>query len=236
MFDKQVSEECEFTAAIQSYHADLSRYCRMMTGTPWDADDLLQETLIKAFKSGSVLENHPAPKAFLFRVATNTWIDHCRRNKVPEDTYEDEQFANGNDKYEFEVREALETLIYRLPPRQVAIVLLMDVFGFSAKSAAAMMEVTEGAVKAALHRARSTLKKVKIEEKREQILLKSKSAAELVEIFLEAFQQHDAVAVSRAYLSLQDHGVEVKRVSSGKILSFQFQDPDGNVFTVTAKA
>ncbi|HET7579261.1 MAG TPA: RNA polymerase sigma factor [Bacillales bacterium] len=224
-----------FMAAVQPYYADLARYCRMMTGTPWDGDDLLQETLIKAFKSPTSLEEHPAPKAYLFRIATNAWIDHCRKNKIPVDTYEDQKFANPDARLEFEVREALETLVHRLPPRQVAIVLLMDVFGFAARSAAAMMEVTEGAVKAALHRARTTLKQVKSREEQEQTRLKSKSPPELVELFLKAYHQRNPAAVVRIYRSLQHQGVEVKRVSRGPVLSFQFQDPDGNVFTVTAK-
>jgi RNA polymerase sigma factor (sigma-70 family) len=224
-----------FMAFIRPYRSDLSRYCRMMAGNPWDADDLFQETLIKAYQSSVSLGEHPAPKAYLFRIATHVWIDHCRKNKVPLDRYEDERFAVQTHALEFEVREALEELLCLLPPRQVSVLLLTDVFGFSARSAAAMMEMTEGALKAALHRARTTLKQAKEEEKQTRFRLRLKSVAELVDLFLKAFQQKNPVAVSRAYHALQYHGVEVMRVLNRGTVSFRFEDPDGNVFAVVAR-
>ncbi|HET7657076.1 MAG TPA: sigma-70 family RNA polymerase sigma factor [Bacillales bacterium] len=228
-------KQSRFQSVLQSYQADLEKYCRMLAGTPWDGDDLLQETLIKAFKSSTSLENHPVPKAFLFRVATHAWIDHCRRNKLKVDTYERmDRFGSLDSSMDFEIRGAMEALVHRLPPRQVVVILLIDVFGFSASSAAEMMEVTDGAVKALLHRARNTLKLAKDDEKREQDRLKTKSAAELIDLFLEAFHRFDPAAVIRVYHSLQEKGVEIKRVSGGGRLMFQFRDPDGNILTVTA--
>ena len=226
----------QFMDILQRYQSDLARYCRMLTGTPWDAEDLLQEALIKVYQSSVSINEHPAPKAYLFRTATNAWIDHCRKNKVPLDTYEDERIMVRPHNIDFEVRETLEELLCHLPPRQVAILLLTDVFGFTAGQAASMMDMTEGSVKAALHRARTNVKQIKEQEVRAQSRMKSKSVSELVDIFLKAFKKHDPVAISRAYHSLKHHGVEVQRVTGSGMVSFQFSDPDGNVFTVTAKA
>lgn len=224
-----IESDYDFLSSIEPHHSDLTRYCRMIAGTPWDGDDLLQETLIKAFKSANQLRKHPAPKAYLFRIATNAWIDHCRKNKIRLDTYYEEKLPDPNETLQFEVREAIETLVHQLPPKQVAVVLLIDIFGFTANAAASMIDTTEGAVKAALHRARRKLKALK-----ERSDPSSKCASELVEVFLEAFHKRDPLAVTQAYHSLKTHGVEVQRVSQGKVLSFQFKDPDGNVFTVTA--
>jgi RNA polymerase sigma-70 factor (ECF subfamily) len=225
-----------FMRTLEPFSSDLYRYCRMMTGTPWDADDLYQETLMKAYQASISFGEHPAPKAYLFRIATNAWIDQCRKNKYSLDTYEDEHYAVKTQNLAFDIREAMEELLCHLPPRQLSILLLIDVFEFDVRSASVLMDMTEGALKAALHRARTTLKQVKQEEGQVRSSLKLKSVPELVDIFLAAFQRHDPVAVSRAYYSLKHHGVDVKRVARSGAVSFQFEDPDGNVFTVVAEA
>ncbi|HET7627434.1 MAG TPA: RNA polymerase sigma factor [Bacillales bacterium] len=226
----------ENESLIASLHPELSKYCRMVAGTPWDGEDLMQDTLFKAFNAKTSLKEHPAPKAYLFRIATNTWIDHCRKNKRPVDTYEEEKNAESGTESEFEAIEAVESLVHRLPPRQVAIVLLIDVFGFSALDAADMLGTTEGALKAALHRARAALRRVKNQEEKAQKRLKSKSAAELIDLFLKAFQRFDPSEVIHVYHSLQEQGIAIQRVAHGRTLTFQFQDPDGNVFSVVASA
>ncbi len=226
----------EFMKTVQPHLPDLSRYCRMTAGTPWDGEDLLQETLIKAFQSAAVFVNHPEPKAYLFRIAANAWIDHCRKNKAPLDPYREALPLVQPHGLDFEIREAMEELFCHLPPRQASVLLLTEVFGFSAQSAASMLEMTEGAVKAALHRARTTLKRVKRRDDEVRSRFKAKSVAELADIFLDAFQQHDPAAVSRAYRSLKHRGMEAKRIIGEGMVFFQLRDPDGNVFTVAAPA
>jgi RNA polymerase sigma-70 factor (ECF subfamily) len=59
---------------------DLHRYCLRLTGHLWDAEDLAQETMLRAFATlGSVHHSIQSPRAYLLRVATNTWIDALRR-------------------------------------------------------------------------------------------------------------------------------------------------------------
>jgi RNA polymerase sigma factor (sigma-70 family) len=67
---------------LQEYEFDLRSYCRMLTGTPWDAEDLYQETMLKALKAEGKFLLHPSPKALLFRIASNAWIDECRKRKA----------------------------------------------------------------------------------------------------------------------------------------------------------
>jgi RNA polymerase sigma-70 factor (ECF subfamily) len=71
-----------FEPFILKFESDLRSYCRMLTGTPWDADDLYQDTMMKALKAQEKLLAHPAPRAFLFRIASNAWIDECRKRKA----------------------------------------------------------------------------------------------------------------------------------------------------------
>ena len=56
----------------------LYRYCRYLSRSPWDAEDLVQDTLARAFATLGGLHEPPRdPRAWLFRVASNLWIDHA---------------------------------------------------------------------------------------------------------------------------------------------------------------
>jgi RNA polymerase sigma-70 factor (ECF subfamily) len=162
----------KFEDMIQPHQPSLWNYCKYLTGSPWDGDDLFQETLLKAFATLSQMWHPVYPKSYLFRIATNTWIDHLRKNKVKLDTYEDSHGTEDHDQAE--LTDAVEILIHNLPPRQAVVVLLMDVFAFTAQETASMIKLTEGAVYSALHRARKNLKSLPVNE--EKASIKSVSA------------------------------------------------------------
>jgi RNA polymerase sigma-70 factor (ECF subfamily) len=133
---------------------ELFRYCRHLTRSPWDAEDLAQDAMARAFATlGCLAEPPPNPRAWLFRVASNLWIDQVRRRRedpgaVPESTTTPEPRAP---------REAMGTLIARLSPQERAAVVLKDVFDLSAEEIAEALSTTVGAVKTALHRGRGKL-------------------------------------------------------------------------------
>lgn len=111
-----------FDRLITKYESELRSYCRMLTGTPWDADDLFQDTLLKAFKAKGRLLQHPSPRAFLFRVASNAWIDECRKRKADVGLPEGyETFSSNFDEYSLDVKDSLELLVpqYRHSKRPV---------------------------------------------------------------------------------------------------------------------
>jgi RNA polymerase sigma-70 factor (ECF subfamily) len=66
---------------------ELYRYCRYLTRSPWDAEDLVQDTLARAFVAlGCVHQEIENPRAWLFRVASNQWMNHRRHVRaVPSD-------------------------------------------------------------------------------------------------------------------------------------------------------
>lgn len=136
----------------------LWRYCYRLTGSPWDAEDLVQETMIRAFARLTHCWQPLDPKPYLFRIATNAWIDQQRRNRLPMDemTTADDLADAAPDPAT--VWGAMEHLASRLPPRQRVVVLLVDLFDFTAAEVAAMIRATEGSVRAALHRGRVTLR------------------------------------------------------------------------------
>jgi len=146
-----------FEAWIEPHRAPLWRYCRSLTGSPWDGEDLFQETLLKAFATLSQRWHPSSPKSYVFRIASNAWIDQLRKRRIEFDRYEEERIVEEAPD-PLLMREALEVLVASLPPRQAMIVLLMDVFAFSGAETAGMVRMTEGAVYAALRRARVRLR------------------------------------------------------------------------------
>lgn len=151
----------EFLALTEPHRPALWRFCLRLTGSPWDAEDLVQETMLRAFaRLGNFWQPLADARAYLFRVASNTWIDSLRRGRVALDPLDEtrELAANDDPSLGADVSDALERLVLLLPPRQRVIVLLSDVFDFPAREIGAMVGATEGAVRAALHRARETLR------------------------------------------------------------------------------
>ncbi|QHW31721.1 RNA polymerase sigma factor [Paenibacillus rhizovicinus] len=90
------------------YESDLRSYCRMLTGTPWDAEDLYQETMLKSLRANAAFLSHLAPRAFLFRVASNAWLDVCRKRKADVRLpVGHEALASETDTYSFDTEAAL---------------------------------------------------------------------------------------------------------------------------------
>jgi RNA polymerase sigma factor (sigma-70 family) len=74
----------QFLEAFESLRPELYRYCRHLTSSPWDAEDLAQDVLTRAFVTlGKLGAAPPNPRAWLFRVATNAWIDQQRWPRGP---------------------------------------------------------------------------------------------------------------------------------------------------------
>lgn len=144
-----------FLQRTEPLRPDLHRYCRSLAGSPWDAEDLVQDTLLRAFaKLSETPEGIDNPKAYLFRIASNLWIDHFRRGEpaVPEPPP-----AAAPPWRSTEVRDAARQLMQMLPPQERAAVVLKDVFDFRLEEIATTLRTTVGAVKAALHRGRERL-------------------------------------------------------------------------------
>lgn len=173
----------------------LKRYCLTLTQSPWEAEDLAQDTWVKALgymktsehsklknemndtsqmnnntehtrrTDFSTVMNHPNPEALLLRIARNTWTDIIRRkvtlSRVLEMDQPRTEEAAGYGL--FEIEAAFQALQKHLSPLQQAVFLLRDVFGHSGIEAAEILDTTEGAVKAALHRARQALPAVRQE-------------------------------------------------------------------------
>jgi RNA polymerase sigma-70 factor (ECF subfamily) len=171
MTDVQITNDMQATSRT-AYHAfidlivpfrpELHRYCRKLTGDIWDAEDLVQDTLLKGFatlglKHGTI-EN---PRGYLVRIATNLWIDAQRHRAVAAQASAREM-ASATASVQAPsdqagARHAAEKLIAQLAPQERAAIVLKDVFDMSLKECAEILSTSENAVKAALHRGRERL-------------------------------------------------------------------------------
>lgn len=188
-----------FLETYEPLRTDLYRYCRHLTRSPWDAEDLAQDALARAFVTlGQMGHAPPNPRAWLFKVASNLWIDRLRRSRREEVTEVAGGATGGDDRRG--AREAAGTLIGQLSPQERAAVVLKDVFDLSLEEAADALSTTVGAIKAALHRARGKLVEAPAEEP-------SAPRPAVLDAFCEAFNAGDIDRL--AALLLDTSSVEV---------------------------
>lgn len=154
--------------SLQELGTSLHRYCLSLTRSGTEADDLAQETWTKAL-GYSRFALSPNPEALLLRIAKNTWIDAVRRRGSLIRALERSEAGAESTRIPADegdisgIELAFQSLISYLSPLQRTAFVLRDVMGYSAAEAAVSLRTTEGAVKAALHRARLALDKVREE-------------------------------------------------------------------------
>lgn len=146
----------EFLDRLEPLRRDLYAYCRHLAGNAFDAEDLVQESLTRAFTQAAQAHSPiERPRAWLFRVATNTFVDGYRRHHPVPAELPDRAAPTAADPVE--VRDAWRELVTLLPPQERAALALKDLFGFTLAETADVLRTTPGAVKAALHRGRGRL-------------------------------------------------------------------------------
>lgn len=144
-----------FLETYEPLRSQLYRYFRYLTRSPWDAEDLSQDALASAFVTLARMDKEPPnPRVWLFRVASNLWIDEVRKRREVPHTPTTEPATTGEPRAP---REAAGTLLIKLAPQERAAVVLKDVFELSLEEIAEALDTTVGGVKAALHRGRGKL-------------------------------------------------------------------------------
>jgi RNA polymerase sigma-70 factor (ECF subfamily) len=177
--------EPDFNDAARRYRHELHVYCYRMLGSFDDAEDHVQEVLLRAWRSRDSFQGRASIRAWLYRIATNICLDTLRRHRrgpvlasssgpstpsvtsVPwlqpyPDVLLDELVSDQPDPEAHVVtRESISlaylTTIQLLPPRQRAVLILRDVLDWPAGEVAAQLDSTVPAVKSALQRARRTI-------------------------------------------------------------------------------
>jgi len=159
-------DEQAFALLIEPHRRTLHLHCYRMLGSLHDADDALQETMLRAWKGSGRYEPRAQLGAWLHTIATNVCLTAIgRRRSHPIAMSDDlEHLQPYPDRLleDLVVRETVElafiTAIQLLPPKQRAVLILRDVLGWSAKEAAEALDDSVAAVTSALQRARMSLK------------------------------------------------------------------------------
>ncbi len=184
-----------FLDTFEPLRPDLYRYCRYLTRSPWDAEDLVQDAMARGFVTlGTLFHELASPRAWMFRVATNLWIDRTRRQQRERASL---AAAPGDPVATVEPRgprEAAGTLLAQLAPQERAAVVLKDVFELSLEDIAAALSTTVGAVKAALHRGRGKLAEPAVEPEARV------PAPGVLDAFCAAFNARDLPALTALLL------------------------------------
>ncbi|MCU6713119.1 RNA polymerase sigma factor [Paenibacillus sp. J5C_2022] len=179
----------------------LYRYCLSMTGSEWEAQDLSQETWLKALDVMSRLK-HTNPEALLITIARNKWIDHCRRSAVFKGKLARLASVSDQNSYvsdhigSLEMERAFQSLLQHLTPQQCSVFLLREVLGYSIEETAQLLDKSGGAVKAALHRARESLHKVRERLRDEEGWpIENEERQRLLRELVQAYERGDTFAL-----------------------------------------
>jgi RNA polymerase sigma factor (sigma-70 family) len=149
----------QFLAMVEGVRPELHRYCARLTGSVIEGEDIVQDTLAKAFYALSLSAEVPPLRPWLFRIAHNTALDFLKSHgkKYMDVHAEIEEIAGFDDKPDPAVVRAALALFLSLPVTQRSAVILKDVLDHSLEETATTMGTTVMAVKAALVRGRGKL-------------------------------------------------------------------------------
>lgn len=150
----------EFLGMVEGIRPELHRYCARLTGSVVEGEDIVQDTLAKAFYTLTLTPEQPPLRPWLFRIAHNAALDHLKSHgRRYTDVRDDMDDVAGytDDADPAVVRAALARFV-ALPLSQRSAVILKDVLGHSLEETAETMGTTVLAVKAALVRGRAALR------------------------------------------------------------------------------
>jgi RNA polymerase sigma-70 factor, ECF subfamily len=165
----QAGDERAFRRLVEPYRHALEVHCYRMLGSLPDAEDLAQETLLRAWRALGRFEPRAQFQTWLYRIATNACLDELeRRPRRPEliDPFPDRPVGDGeatvyDPAARYAIREGMELALVRaiqqLPGRQRPVLIFRDVLGWTAPEVAEVLESTVASVNSALQRARATI-------------------------------------------------------------------------------
>jgi RNA polymerase sigma-70 factor, ECF subfamily len=195
----------DFEAAVAPFRGELHAYCYRMLGSVHDADDALQDALLRAWRGMDRFEGRSSFRSWLYRIATNASLDLIERRpkRVLPIELDGEEEPLWLEPYPdppeatYEQRESVElafvAAVQHLPGTQRAALLLRDVLGFRAAEVASLLDTSVDSVNSALARARRVLRERTPERSQQETLqaLGDDEVRAVVERYTDALERGD---------------------------------------------
>jgi RNA polymerase sigma-70 factor, ECF subfamily len=208
----------------ERHRRELTAYCYRMLGSPFEAEDAVQETMLRAWRSLERFEGRSSLRSWLYRIATNVCLDMLsskeRRARpmdlgearspdgaigeilpeatwiepVPDGLVAPEDDPSAVAQSRETIRLAFIAALQHLPPRQRAVLILCEVLQWRAAEVAELLETSVAAVNSALQRARSTLDDADVADVGRGKL--SEHDSDLLARYVEAFESYDMDALT----------------------------------------
>ena len=216
----------ELERQLEEYRRELTGYCYRMLGSAFDAEDAVQETMVRAWRNLDRFEGRSALKSWLYRIATNVCLDMLsgkERRIRPLDlgapgtadsrltTRPDSEWLepipdgrvledDGDPAKLAEERETLRLAfvgaLQHLPPQQRAVLILREVLRWRANEVAELLDTSVASVNSALQRARASLDATELTPS-EPLEPLDEEQQELLKRYVDAFQRYDISALTK---------------------------------------
>ena len=210
---------------LEQYRSELTAYSYRMLGTPFDAEDAVQDAFVRAWRSRDRFEGRAAMRSWLYRIATNVCLDmlksrerrarpmdlgpssepieanlHTRSETTWIEPIPELQVAPEGDPADVTVaRESIKlafiAALQRLPAKQRAVLILREVLRWEATEVAELLETSVASVNSALQRARATLAKSNVSTADPMPKL-SDADRKLLQRYVKAFEEYDMTALT----------------------------------------
>jgi RNA polymerase sigma-70 factor, ECF subfamily len=200
---------------LEQYRSELTAFCYRMLGSPFEAEDAVQETFLRAWRGFDRFEGRAALRSWLYRIATNVCLDllsgrerrarpmdlgparepvEANLNTLPEVTWlqpipTPEEIAETRET----IRLAFVAALQHLPARQRAVLILCEVLRWKASEVAELLETSVASVNSALQRARANLESANVMDTAPTV---DEADADLLARYVNAFEAYDMDALT----------------------------------------
>jgi RNA polymerase sigma-70 factor, ECF subfamily len=201
---------------LEPYRRELTGYCYRMLGSGFDAEDAVQETMVRAWKSADRLQERAALKSWLYRIATNVCYDMLQGSQkrarpmdmgpastaesaldagLPEESWIQPLPDANLDPAELAasketLRLAFVAALQHLPARQRVVLILREVLRWQATEVAELLDTSVASVNSALQRARATMDELELDASGPAVV-EDDEQQELLTRYVDAFERYD---------------------------------------------
>jgi RNA polymerase sigma-70 factor (ECF subfamily) len=210
---------------LDAHRAELTGYCYRMLASPFEAEDAVQETMLRAWKAYGKFEGRAAIRTWLHRIATNVCLDMLRSKQhrtrpmdlgparapieanlktlpevtwiepIPDTLVTSDPGPEQSAMAKESVRLAFVAAMQHLPAKQRAALILCEVMSWKAAEVAELLEMSVASVNSALQRARATLKTGDLHEVRGTI--DDEKKRDMLKRYVEAFEKYDVSLLTK---------------------------------------